>query len=60
MYSQIIGDDVYFAGPPKSAAPYDESLAAMIDNATSADSLRVIAGLPEGPLKERANARAGA
>ena len=61
VYSQIIGDDVYLAGPPKSAVPYDETLAAMIDAATSADWLTpLIAGLPEGPLKERAKARAEA
>ena len=58
VYSQIIGDDIYLAGPPKPAVAYDETLAAMIDNADSADFLAtLIAGLPDSPLKERAKAR---
>ena len=61
VYSQIIGDDVYLFGPPKTPSASDENLARMIDAATSADWLTpLIAGLPDGPLKERAKARAEA
>ncbi|MFZ2109562.1 MAG: caspase family protein [Roseiarcus sp.] len=43
-------------GPPKPS--YDETLEAMIDNAKSADFLAtLIAGLPDGPVKDRATAR---
>ena len=48
--------------PPKPAPPpkpsYDETLAAMIDNAKSADFLAtLLASLPDGPIKDQATAR---
>jgi caspase domain-containing protein len=61
VYSQIIGEDVYLFGSPKTPSASDEDLGRMIDAATSVDGLTpFIAGLPDGPLKERAKARAEA
>src|SRR5258708_7387456 len=61
VYSQIIGNDVYLFGPPKTSSGSDETLASMIDNAKSADFVAtLIASLPDGPLKDRATARAEA
>jgi hypothetical protein len=58
VYSQIIGDDVYLFGPPKTPSASAEDLGRMIDVATNADFLAtLIAGLPDGPMKDRAKAR---
>jgi hypothetical protein len=67
-YDEVLGEACLSAGCKTSAVPApvaspapDEALAAMIEGATSADWLApMIAGLPEGSLKERAKARAEA
>ena len=64
-YDEVLGN-ACLSGACKSVTAHansapDEAFAAMIDAATSADLLApLIAKLPDGPLKERAKARAAA